>query len=175
MSVLLDRILEQITPEPHSAAVALMERILEWSEWEPNSGCLLWVGCVAISRSGAPYPRFRFQGRKEYVYRVVFDQLVESIRPGYTIDHTCKVTLCVRPSHLEQLTMQQNQLRSNGMAARYAQRTHCQNGHLFDYLFEGKRRCRTCDRDRQRARRALLAQEAAAYAPRAEDVEVSFP
>lgn len=48
------------------------------------------------------------------------------------IDHLCRVTLCMRPSHLEAVPHRVNMLRSPiAQVALNAQKTHCQNGHDF--------------------------------------------
>ncbi len=64
------------------------------------------------------------------------------------IDHLCRNLLCVRPSHLEAVTHQENVLRGNVVTRKWT-RTHCINGHelVADNTYtqpDGTRRCRIC-------------------------------
>jgi len=76
-----------------------------------------------------------------------------------TLDHLCRVRACAHPWHVEDVTMQVNILRGNGLAAQNARKTHCKNGHL---LTERKasgnkeRFCRICYRKYDREWKAAL-------------------
>ena len=114
-------------------------------------------------------------GGWDYVYRVVYREMVGEIPDGHQIDHTCKVTLCVRWVHLEAVPPEVNLARSTGWGPTNAQKTTCPSGHLYDYVHQGRRRCRQCDASRKRREAALRRQEAAAYENYEADPEVSFP
>jgi hypothetical protein len=69
------------------------------------------------------------------------------IPEGLQIDHLCRNRACVKPTHLEPVTMQENLNRGE---SRNVYRTHCRNGHEFTeentYIHPtgGSRTCRTC-------------------------------
>jgi len=72
-------------------------------------GCWLWVG----SNNGR-YPVFPKGGR--YAHRWSYEHHVGPIPEGYEIDHLCRVTLCVNPTHLEAVTPQENKRRARMVA-----------------------------------------------------------
>lgn len=97
---------------------------------EPNSGCWLWLD---------------YLDKKGYGYlRVSPNLMIQAHRVSYWIktgvlsdqtnvlDHLCRLPCCVNPDHLELVTQQTNILRGVGMGARWANRTHCKNGHLLE-------------------------------------------
>lgn len=65
-------------------------------------------------------------------HRVAFELWVGEIPPGLVLDHTCRVRHCVAPEHLEAVTQVENVLRSRGLPAIHAAKTHCHRGHAFD-------------------------------------------
>jgi hypothetical protein len=75
-----------------------------------------------------------------------------------TIDHLCQNTLCVRPDHLEAVTMRENLLRSNAFSGVNARKTVCLRGHAYDEANtyrnkKGQRSCRICNRTMQLQRK----------------------
>ena len=83
-----------------------------------------------------------------YAHRWSYEALVGVISAGAHLDHLCRVPLCVRPDHLEPVTVRENVRRSpihNGA------KTHCINGHEFTeantYVGPGdtRRSCRACN------------------------------
>ena len=69
-----------------------------------------------------------------------------------TLDHLCRLRSCVRPSHLEAVSRRENTMRSPiARAAVQSRRTHCPNGHLYDLVDDGRRRCRRCRNEKARA------------------------
>lgn len=120
-------------------------------------GCWLWTG----SKLPAGYGKFSVSGDPNiYAHRWAYEQMVGPLCPGIVIDHLCRTPACVNPDHLEPVTPQVNTLRGNGLAAQYARRDACINGHPFSgYNLtdwgKGKRRvCRTCRNSAQRNYRA---------------------
>jgi hypothetical protein len=97
-------------------------------------------------------------GKRHYLHRLLYEQLVGPIPEGMEIDHRCCNPGCCNPSHLEAVPKRINILRGTSMAARWANRTHCDKGHPFDEentlirMHHGKpiRRCRTCKNERER-------------------------
>lgn len=96
--------------------------------------------------------------------RLVYELQVGPIPDGLTLDHLCRNRGCVRPDHLDPVTIGVNVHRGDTPAARNAAKTHCDHGHEFTpattYLrARGGRECKVCVRDRQRVRRARLSVE----------------
>lgn len=104
------------------------------------------------------YKKIEIQGKKHYLHRLVYEQLVGEIPEGYEVDHLCRNPSCCNPEHLEAVPKQVNILRGDSMAARWARRTHCEKGHPLDdentriYQKHGKpiRKCAICQREKRR-------------------------
>ena len=110
-----------------------------------GEGCWLWKGALLEG-----YGVFNWRGAKEKAHRAVYELLEGPIPEGLELDHLCRVTACVRPSHLEPVTHAENIRRGQSPAAECARRTHCKHGHEFTEAntlprSDGGRRCRTCD------------------------------
>lgn len=122
-----------------------------WAKVEKTNACWLWQG----TKSADGYGRFRVSENKrlEAAHRYAYGLLVGPIPEGLTLDHLCRNPGCVNPDHLEPVTLRENILRSDGLPARNARKTHCDKGHPFSaentYLLGGKRHCRQCGRDRK--------------------------
>src|SRR5262245_52986199 len=103
-----------------------------------EGGCWLWRGATA-GRPGAKYGRF-FAGRRtaaghpaaEKAHRVAYHLAGGVIEEGMELDHLCRVTLCVNPTHLEPVTRLENQRRGNAPMQAQRRQTHCKRGHLLD-------------------------------------------
>ena len=116
------------------------------SDFAPELGnCWLWTGQLdpPSTSGGGGYGRFGTQR----AHRVSYEDQVGRIPAGLIMDHLCRVRACVRPTHLEPVTYQENQRRS---PIAMATRTHCPAGH--EYTPENTyvnpagphRECRTC-------------------------------
>ena len=135
-----------------------MRRALS-TRYNPRTPCWEWVGGRSVG-----YGMFKVDGRHRGAHRVAYELFHEvTIEPHLEIDHLCRNRACVRPDHLEVVTPQINQLRSDSVSGLAARKTHCPRGHPYDetntYWFRTKRgglgrQCRTCNRARQIARRA---------------------
>lgn len=117
-----------------------------------ETGCWLWT--ASTDRYG--YGRCSTPGRKvAKAHRVIYALLVGD--PGEMLDHLCRVPACVNPEHLEPVTNRENQLRGQGFVAANSNKVECINGHPFDEANtyyragSGRRDCRICTADRQRA------------------------
>lgn len=125
-----------------------------------------WLFAGWFSPSG--YGTIIVQRRKEFIHRVVYENFVGEIPQGFQIDHLCSVRACINPKHLEAVTPRVNVLRSSGIAAVNARKTHCIRGHEFTpnntYRYSNnKRMCKACaslrantDKERERKRIATL-------------------
>lgn len=127
-----------------------------WTKVRKTKKCWVWLG----ARSGqGRYGAFRVNLSLVTAHRYAYELLVGPIPEGLTLDHLCRNTLGVNPSHLEAVSLRENILRGNGMGARRARQTYCINGHPFSganlLISSGARYCRICKRARQaRSRRA---------------------
>ena len=77
-----------------------LARFMRKVEVDP-SGCWLWKGWT-----NGKYGGFSFGSHKVYAHRVSYQHHVGPIPDGLTIDHLCKVKLCVNPQHLEVVAQQ---------------------------------------------------------------------
>jgi len=112
-----------------------------------SSGCWIWKGLVG----NEGYAAF-FAGRYHAGHRWLYEVTTSPVPRGLQLDHLCRLRRCVNPDHLEPVTPRENVLRSNGLAAINARKTHCKRGHPFDKTntevrLHGKgRSCRRCVR-----------------------------
>lgn len=118
---------------------------------ERTDTCWLWTGCKQNAGYGVLAGKL--------VHRLSYERHVGPIPEGLTIDHLCRVRLCLNPAHLEAVTLAANVLRGESLPARNARRTHCPQGHPYDQANTyvnpktGWRMCRVCNRERGTARR----------------------
>lgn len=100
-------------PAPHERVLA---RITVNGEcWEYPVGRGSRYGTVSRGRSTL------------LAHRVVYEALVGPVPDGLELDHRCRNRACVRPSHLEPVTHQENMRRGH-----WGSRTHCPKGHPYD-------------------------------------------
>jgi hypothetical protein len=116
--------------------------------------CWQWTGSVA-RRIG--YGKFWRDGKTLSAHRVAYELFVGPIPDGLQLDHLCRNRLCVRPEHLQLVTVRENLLRGHTHAAANAAKSHCPAGHPYDERNtyrapDGSRMCRPCMRERDRRR-----------------------
>jgi hypothetical protein len=128
-----------------------------WGQVVKTEGCWLWTAGHRLGY-GVFHVRDSASGTYSTVqaHRYIYEQLVGLVPYGLQLDHLCRNRLCVNPSHLEPVTIQQNVLRGMGLAANNSKKTHCLRGHPFDLIntrstVKGKRVCRLCDRIRHQS------------------------
>lgn len=141
------------------------------SPHRPDLGaCWLWTATSFPSKSGR-YGKFNVTKRcPVLVHRWAWIDAYGPVPDGTELDHLCRTTLCVRPSHLEAVPHRINALRGQSPAALAAQRSTCIHGHAYTpenthVTIRGDRRCRMCARLRIRARRASLGSGAGGALP----------
>lgn len=136
---------------PPADLVDAMKAQMEIAE----DGCWTWTGCL----SADGYGNAKIAGRDVRVHRWAYESIGgKSIPDGLVLDHLCRNRACCNPEHLEPVTNRENVLRGIGFAAVNAAKTHCPQGHEYTpentYVSRrGQRKCRTCKRARDRARR----------------------
>lgn len=116
----------------------------------PDLGpCWLWLGAVNADGYGVG----SLHGEAMLAHRAAWKLDGRTLTPGLEIDHLCKVHPCVRPSHLEEVTHEENVRRGESPAALNAQATHCPKGHNdWRVRPSGWRDCRVCHRLRKQKR-----------------------
>jgi hypothetical protein len=129
-----------------------------------TDGCWTWQGAVD-SVNG--YGVFRWRGKPRKAHRVAY-----AIAHGYTpaglvVMHTCDNPPCVNPDHLvlgTQLGNVHDAITKGRFRTRNSGKTKCIRGHEFTaenthITPQGRRNCRTCNRERCAAWRKGLYQE----------------
>jgi hypothetical protein len=122
-----------------------------------GDGCWSWLG----TKNSDGYGVVRVDGRPmRGVHRVMYEAMRGEIPSGLQLDHLCRVRHCVNPDHLEPVTGRENSLRGEGPSAMNARKTICVRGHaltgdnLIAFANPRRRGCKTCHRERERARLA---------------------
>lgn len=115
-----------------------------------HGGCWDWTG----ARTEKGYGQFWHAGGMVKAHRFAYEHGVGPIPDGLELDHLCRNTSCVNPDHLEPVTTTENLRRSR--VARVVD-VACKRGHPWTdentYVdAKGRRQCRTCARNRDRAR-----------------------
>lgn len=137
---------------------AKVDRAGPVSEYRPDLGpCWIWTGAT----NGKGYGNFNTADGVRGAHRVAF-QLEDGPVPDWLhIDHLCRVTMCVRRSHLEAVTPMVNTHRGFSPAALNARRRRCPQGHRYTpentyRTKEGGRKCRECTLEYVAARYAAM-------------------
>lgn len=92
--------------------VDAMQRFREKCRFEPETGCVVWIGGTTMGRGHhVPYPAFWFEGRRWLGHRWAAKYIHGLEIDGLQVDHCCPHvplpnTLCVE--HVQVLTLEQN-------------------------------------------------------------------
>ncbi len=111
------------------------------SYWTENENrCRIWHG----GKSDRGYGYYYDKPKMVRAHRYAWEQVNDHIPAGMTIDHLCKVKLCVNPEHLEVVTHSENILRHQAPGGR------CRKGHdNWHHRADGRgRECKTCKAER---------------------------
>lgn len=118
----------------------------------PCGGCWEWIA----STNNKGYGQFWSEGRMVRAHRWSYEATVGPIPSGLVIDHLCRNRLCVNPSHMEPVTVQENN-RRGGKSWALSGGTQCAKGHLLanpEAIYikpsTGERQCRTCNKVRSK-------------------------
>lgn len=137
------------TRRPFSETLSPKRIASFWSKVRKDSdGCWRWTACQV--RGYGCFPTFKGQTAK--AHRIAWElHHGAAISSDLTIDHLCRVLVCVNPAHLEPVTNKENVLRGEGYTAAKARQTHCKRGHALtpeniipDYRGRGRGKCRIC-------------------------------
>ena len=127
-----------------------------WAHIVIEGECWRWSG--STDRGG--YGQFQVRDKNWKAHRWSYQHFIGPLADDLQIDHLCRNRACVNPSHLEQVTQQENLSRGNGFTARNARKTHCPRGHPYSddnlRILRGgrqksRRDCRECRRIYRRA------------------------
>jgi HNH endonuclease len=123
---------------------------------EPTDDCWRWMGTILPNG----YGHFRGYGSKMILaHRFAYEEFVGSIPQGLQIDHLCRNRWCVNPDHLEPVTNRENAFRGVAPSIALHLAGRCARGHSRFYVVNTsergpRRRCRECENEWQRIRRA---------------------
>ena len=124
-----------------------------WTKVNKTDSCWNWTA----GKSDRGYGKFSLNYKHKYAHRVSYELLKGLIPKGLELDHLCRNTSCVNPSHLEAVSHAENMKRGlTGKINNYNKRkTHCPQGHEFNknntyYRKTGWRDCRMCNKFRNR-------------------------
>jgi hypothetical protein len=114
-----------------------------------ENGCWEWTGATNGSYGVMVVGKRGHGKRFGMAHRIVYERERGPVPDGLTLDHLCRNHLCVRPDHLEPVTIAVNCARGYGFAAMNARKDRCDNGHEYTpgntYRYpDGRRECRTC-------------------------------
>lgn len=143
-------------------------RLLHRVSTTDPEACWLWMGSTLRG-----YARFRLDGHLIQAHRASYILHVGPIPDGYQVDHMCHDPRlcalkedcphrrCLNPSHLAAVPGAENLMRSSAPSAVNKTKTHCKRGHPFEgenlvIQRTGKRNCRTCMSEANRAHRARM-------------------
>lgn len=94
-----------------------------WSKVEKTESCWLWTGGTGLS-----YGVYVRDGKTWVAHRWSYTVHFGDIPDGLVIDHLCRTPRCVRPDHLEAVTLAENSRRA---AATRKNQRECGRGHVL--------------------------------------------
>lgn len=131
------------------SAVPVIDRLMRRLVLDVATGCLNWTGC--INEDGYGVISVPPRGKNRGTHIVAYEEEKGPVPEGLELDHTCENRRCCNLDHLEPVTHLEN-VRRGRAGLEQSLRTHCPQGHAYDEAntcikANGKRRCRTCQRE----------------------------
>lgn len=114
--------------------------------------CWIWKGSI----NAYGYGVFSLNKKMNMAHRFSWELVNGKIPKELQIDHVCKVRNCVNSKHMELVTLIENVMRGESLAAKNARKTHCKNCHPFNAVksFDNARFCTICENTRRREKYA---------------------
>lgn len=127
---------------------SVKKRLFDKSMPEPNTGCIIWIGCIF----NGGYGRMWVRDKQIMAHRISYFIDKGDIPEDFVIDHLCNNPSCINPVHLEAKTQRENGLRAeNSMTTVNSLKTHCIRGHEFTventYIIKTGRSCKACAKE----------------------------
>jgi hypothetical protein len=120
----------------------LPERMQRKIVTDNESGCWIWTGANVRG-----YGYVRVDRKTVLVHRYTLG-LIQKLTAGLQVDHLCRNRSCCNPAHLEEVSPQENFLRSEAVSAVAARTNTCVAGlHTLDDSYtksNGSRQCKAC-------------------------------
>ena len=133
----------------------MIDKLLEYAEPEPNTGCWLWTGGTTNSGYGSLWVETESGRKKVGAHRIAYQCVYGSIPPKMTIDHRCKIKRCVNPSHLRLLSHRENILLADrGVISENMAKLTAPCGHPYTVRWGNALRCLPCSQTYMRTWRA---------------------
>lgn len=107
--------------------------------------CWIWTGSL---KTKAGYGQFAWGGHNRSAHAFGWEHVNGPVPPGLQLDHLCRVTACVRASHMEVVTHKENMRRRRLTICR---RGHDYAEHGFYRRTDGRPVCRRCKLDWERS------------------------
>ena len=117
-----------------------------WNKVLFTTDCWEWQA----SKTEKGYGQFQINYKPKRAHRISYELYNGKIPEGLQIDHLCRNTSCVNPSHLEAVTNQINHQRGDNFTNNFNRlKTHCPKGHPFTGIRNGHRICHICRASQQ--------------------------
>jgi hypothetical protein len=149
----------------YSTFKALTPSICSQEVWErfckqislSDSGCWLWTGYTLPTG----YGQFFSKGLNKLPHRIAYLAVHGSLPKELVLDHICRTRNCVNPAHLEPVTIGENVMRGETLAAQNAAKECCPYGHEYSeentyFCKRGHRHCKACFYRRNKERQGRL-------------------
>jgi len=145
-------------PDPKFVDKQLIQKIQKRIELDLLTGCWIWIGY----KNNRGYGCFEIKQKEYKAYRLTYEYWNGKIPNNKEIDHLCRNTSCVNPSHLEAVTHAENVRR--GLTGKInhhnSMKTHCPKGHEYNqentYVHENNwRMCKICIKNQQEKLKCL--------------------
>lgn len=89
-------------------------------------GCWVWMASKYVDG----YGQFKVANRNWKTHRLAFELFRGTLQAGLCLDHLCRNRACCNPTHLEEVTIQEN-IRRGIVGVHNRTKTHCKSGHEF--------------------------------------------